>query len=61
LTALGAAISAIRGANDFQMIEYLRKKIHFEKVFPNKELSEKMNELYKEIQRGYERLIKEVE
>ncbi|MEJ5229057.1 MAG: FGGY family carbohydrate kinase [Pseudothermotoga sp.] len=58
LTALGAAIAAIKGAGDEKMLESLRKKIVFQKIVPNKVLSEQMNQLYEKMKEGYNRLLR---
>lgn len=58
LTALGAAISAIRGLQDQQMLESLRTKITFQKILPDYELCKQMNDLYEKMSDGYNRLLR---
>lgn len=58
LTALGAAIVAMKGAGDEKMLEILRSKMVFQKIVPDRTLSEQMNQLYEEMKRGYDRLLK---
>ena len=58
LTALGAAISAIKGAQDKYIFESLKAKTVFQKINPDHELCVQMNELYQRMTDGYNKLLR---
>ncbi|MDK2924159.1 MAG: hypothetical protein PWQ90_1600, partial [Pseudothermotoga sp.] len=57
LTALGAAIAAIKGAKDEETFQSLRDKVSFQKIEPHPEDVLKMNELYQRMNAQYEKLL----
>ncbi|WP_041083883.1 FGGY-family carbohydrate kinase [Thermotoga profunda] len=58
LTALGAAVSAIKGSHNEQAFEALKAKTAFQKIVPDYELCKQMNELYIKMSQGYNRLLR---
>ncbi|MFN3282645.1 MAG: FGGY-family carbohydrate kinase [Pseudothermotoga sp.] len=58
LTALGAAISAIKGSQDQEVFESLKTKMVFQRIVPNYELCKEMNHLYQRMSEGYNRLLR---
>lgn len=54
LTALGAAIAAVRGANDQEFLKGLRTAMKFNVVHPDPQLARDMARVYEELKQGYE-------
>ncbi len=58
LTALGAAISAIKGSQDEQVLDSLKKNVVFQRVTPDPEMCKQMDQLYEKMKEGYSRLLR---
>jgi len=57
LTALGAAIATIRGAEDEETLNSLREKITFQRIEPRPQDVLRMNALYERMNEEYEKLL----
>ena len=58
LTALGAAIAAIRGAEDEETLNSLREKITFQRIEPHPQDVLRMNALYERMNEQYEKILR---
>ncbi|WP_448523755.1 FGGY-family carbohydrate kinase [Pseudothermotoga sp.] len=58
LTALGAAIAAIKGSRDEDTLQSLREKITFQRIEPHPQDVLRMNELYERMNEQYEKILR---